>query len=296
LRYDPDALIIGIAPVGGRLPPEWRVIINSAISHGMDIINGLHHFFSEDPEFRKAASKYGVNIVDVRKPSPDIKEKVATSMIRKIDVPVVTVLSTDLAAGKNVALIELLRESERRGFNSGFIATGQTTIMIGADAGACTDAIPADFMVGMVEPIIIDVANKGKDIIFVEGQGSLSHPWAGHETLAIIYGSWPDAVILVHKPFLEKRIFFPEFDLPHPNDEIKKIETVFPETRVIGIAINGFLKSDEEIRAACERIEADTGLPTTDVYGFGAEKLFDPLIRYLRTTGKKKLLTWLKDP
>jgi uncharacterized NAD-dependent epimerase/dehydratase family protein len=289
LIYNPEALVIGIAPVGGRLPPEWRAIIHSAMSHGMDVINGLHQFLSEEPEFREAASNYGVNIVDVRKPPPNVKENIATGMIRKIDVPIVTILSTDVAAGKNIALIELLREAERRGFNPGFIATGQTTIMIGADAGATIDSIPADFMIGTVESMIIDVVNRGKDIIFVEGQGALSHPWVGHETLAIIYGSWPDAVILVHNPFLEKRIFFPEFDLPKPNDEIKMIETVFPETRVVGIAVNGFLKSDREIRAACERLEADTGLPTTDVYRFGAAKLFDPLIQYLKKAGKKKL-------
>jgi len=286
LPYVPEALLIGIAPVGGALPTEWRVIIKNAISHKLDIISGLHYFLSDDSELRDLANNYGVNLLDVRKPPPDIKERIWTGMVRKIKVPIVTILSTDICAGKNVVTIELLREAEKRGFDPGFVATGQTMQMIGADAGANIDAIPGDFMVGQVEKMVLDVAKKPKDLIFVEGQGALSHPWVGHETLAVILGSWPDAVVLAHNPFLRTRYKFPEFGPPSPNDEIKKIVTIFPETRVIGIGVNGFKKNDEEIRRACEKIEAETGLPTTDVYRFGAEKLFDALIEYLKTVKK----------
>lgn len=298
LKYQPKALIIGTAPVGGALAPDrgrnadgqaraWTSTINNAIVNGMDIVNGLHQFFSDDPQFSKLAAEHKVKLIDFRKPSPDFRERIFKGEIRKVDVPVVTILSTDLAAGKNIAIIELLKEAEKKGLNPGFVATGQTTMMIGADAGIAVDALPADFMAGSVEHAVLEVAKMGKDIIFVEGQGALSHPWAGHETLAVIYGSWPDAVILVHNPFLEKRSFFPEFDMPTPQDEIKKVETIFPETRVVGIAVNGFLKSDEEIRAACKKIEAETGLPATDCYRFGASRLFDPLVKYLNTTKKK---------
>ena len=300
LKYEPKALIIGTAPVGGALAEgwwrgkdvqaaAWSKTIKGAIVNGMDIVNGLHQFFSDDPEFSKFAIEHKVKIVDHRKPSPDFRERVFTGEIRKVDLPIVTILSTDLAAGKNIAILELLKEAEKKGLNPGFVATGQTTMMIGADAGIAVDALPADFMAGSVEHAVLAVAKMGKDMIFVEGQGALSHPWAGHETLAVIYGSWPDAVILVHNPFLQKRAFFPEFDMPHPRDEIKKIETIFPDTRVVGIAVNGFLKSDEEIRVACRRLAAETKLPTTDCYRFGASTLFDPLVKYLNTTKKKPI-------
>ncbi|MFT5527738.1 MAG: putative NAD-dependent epimerase/dehydratase family protein, partial [Pirellulaceae bacterium] len=39
-----DTLVLGIAPPGGRLPESWRPIILAAISRGMNIVNGLHHF------------------------------------------------------------------------------------------------------------------------------------------------------------------------------------------------------------------------------------------------------------
>lgn len=289
-RYNPEVLIIGVAPVGGDLPLEWKKMISTAISHKIDIISGLQFFISDSPEFKKAARKHGVNIVDFRKPPTNLKEMVFTGKIWEIDVPVVTIMSTDLCAGKNPTTIELVREAEKRGFNPGWVATGQTTMMIGADAGICVDSLIADFMSGAVEKMVLDVVNKGKNIIFVESQCSISHPWCAQESLAILNGSWPDAIILAHNPFSEKRIFFPKLDNPHPNDEIKKIETMLPETRVVGITLNGYGKNDEEVRAACETIEAETGLPATDVIRFGAENLLDAIVRHLKKMEGKKLV------
>ena len=35
---------------------------------GMNIVNGLPEFFTDDEEFRQKASEYGVRIYDIRKP------------------------------------------------------------------------------------------------------------------------------------------------------------------------------------------------------------------------------------
>src|SRR5579883_3273814 len=70
LKYQPDTLLIGIAPQGGNLPESWRGQLLTAMENGLDIINGLHVFFSEDEQLRSAAQRYGVSIYDVRRP-PD---------------------------------------------------------------------------------------------------------------------------------------------------------------------------------------------------------------------------------
>jgi uncharacterized NAD-dependent epimerase/dehydratase family protein len=154
--------------------------------------------------------------------------------------------------------------------------------MIGCDAGECVDALPADFMGGEVERMVVDVADMGKDIIFVEGQASLSHPTYGQESLAIIYGSWPDAVILVHDPFRETRDGFPQFKVPKPTVEMNMIQTICPKTKIVGIAVNGDLKSDEEVKDAIKQIEKETELPATDALRFGAAKLFDALEKHIK--------------
>ncbi|MGH7700204.1 MAG: DUF1611 domain-containing protein, partial [Gemmatimonadales bacterium] len=42
LRRGATALLIGIAPRGGRLPPEWRAWLAAAIERGLEIWSGLH--------------------------------------------------------------------------------------------------------------------------------------------------------------------------------------------------------------------------------------------------------------
>jgi uncharacterized NAD-dependent epimerase/dehydratase family protein len=284
LKYKPEVLIIGIAPPGGDLPEEWKSIIKSAVRHRLDIVSGLHYFFGDQPEFMKLAKRHRTRLVDVRKPPKGLQ--ILTGKSRAIKQPVVAVLSTDAASGKNVAMVALENEAKKRGYDSGFVATGQTTIMMGCDAGAAIDAIPGDFMSGQTEKMTLAVASTHKDIILVEGQASLSHPTYGQESLSILYGAWPDAVILVHDPFREERDGFPQFTVPQPKEEILMIETVCPKTKVVGIAVNGDLKPTSEVVEAMRRIEDETHLPTTDVVRFGAEKLFDALIDRFESVGK----------
>ena len=64
----PACFIYGVAPLEAFLNNEQRNILLSAIEKGMDIVNGLHEFLTEDEEFIQKAKKYGVAIYDIRKP------------------------------------------------------------------------------------------------------------------------------------------------------------------------------------------------------------------------------------
>jgi uncharacterized NAD-dependent epimerase/dehydratase family protein len=68
LPQAPDTLLIGIAPTGGKLPPEWRTTILEAIEKGLEVHSGLHTFLGDDPEFSAAAAAKGVRIVDIGRP------------------------------------------------------------------------------------------------------------------------------------------------------------------------------------------------------------------------------------
>ncbi len=64
----PDFFIFGMAPSSGMLSATERVLLLDAMSLGMNIVNGLHEFLNDDPEFIAARNAHNVTIIDVRRP------------------------------------------------------------------------------------------------------------------------------------------------------------------------------------------------------------------------------------
>jgi uncharacterized NAD-dependent epimerase/dehydratase family protein len=65
----PDYFIFGMAPSSGMLSLHERGLVLEAISHGMNIVNGLHEFLNDDPVFKAACAVSNVEILDVRRPA-----------------------------------------------------------------------------------------------------------------------------------------------------------------------------------------------------------------------------------
>ena len=63
----PDSLIFGMAPAGGLLTTGQRTDLLDGIARGMNLVNGLHEFLNDDPEFASAALLADVTITDVRR-------------------------------------------------------------------------------------------------------------------------------------------------------------------------------------------------------------------------------------
>ncbi len=283
LTYQPDTLLIGIAPMGGALPQAWHWQLLTAINAGLDIISGLHVFIADDDELRLAAEKRGVMIWDVRR--PPTQNRVAQFIPHRPGSHTVLMVGSDCATGKMTVALELDREAQRRGLNSAFVATGQTGIMI-SGTGLPVDRIISDFVAGMVEEMVLDFTAK-HDWVFVEGQGALNHPGYSPVTLGLIHGSMPDAMIFSHKagattiegydhcplPSLKRMIAFNE-------DTVSWVRPERP-CKVAGLAIVTHGLSEQEARDAIKRAEDETGLPATDILRFGATVLMDALQRQL---------------
>lgn len=277
LTYQPDTLMIGIAPVGGALPASWRWQLLAAINAGLDIISGLHFFISDDDELRTAAEKRGVTIWDVRRP-PD-KNRVAEFIPHRPGSHTILIVGSDCAIGKMTTALELDREARNRGLNSAFVATGQTGIMI-ANNGLPVDRIISDFVAGMVEEMVLDFTNK-YDWVFVEGQGALNHPGYSPVTLGLIHGSMPDAMIFCHKAGATTIDGYPNCPLPSLSRMIQfnedTVSWVRPERpcKVVGLALMTLHLNEQEAWDALKQAEDETGLPATDVLRFGAGVLMD---------------------
>jgi len=272
----PDCYIYGKAPIEAYISTEERNLVLEAMENGMDIINGLHQFFSEDREFVQMAARNDIQIKDIRKP-PKIKDlHVFTGQISKVNVPVIAVLGTDCACGKRTTAVELNNALNNLGIKSVLIATGQSGLMQGAMYGVSMDALVSQFVIGEIENSVIQAfENENPDIILVEGQSALSHP-AFMSSLGILKGSMPDGIILQHPSARTFRCDFPDLEMPTVESEIKLIEAI-SQAKVMAIALSHEDLSDEEMMKIIKRYEMQFQLPTTDVLNHGCHKLVQTL-------------------
>ncbi len=273
----PNYFIYGIAPLASFLCKEQKEVILSAMKMGMNIVNGLPEFFTDNERFMQKAREYNVQIYDIRKP-PDRKNLHNFSgRIHDVKIPVITVFGTDCAVGKRTTAVKLVEALKQEGLNAVFIATGQTGILQGAKYGIAVDVLSSGFATGEVEHAIVTAyEHEQPDIIVVEGQGALSHP-AFTSSSAILKGAIPDAVIIQDSPKRKNHCDYPNIALPPLGNEIDLIEA-FSETEVIAITINHDGMTDDELENTIIEYENIYKLPTTDVLKHGCDKLTDRLL------------------
>ena len=259
----PDYLIFGMAPASGMLSSRDRGILLEAIDLGMSIVNGLHEFLSDDPEFVAASVARNVRILDVRKPPAKESLRTFSGRIAEVTCLRIAVLGTDCSVGKRTTATVLTRALNDRGITAVMIGTGQTGLIQGARYGVALDAVPSQFCAGELEAAVLEAFEvENPDVIVVEGQGALSHP-AYPTSALILRGCCPDGVVLQHAPARAHRCDFEHMPVPEPADEIHLIQT-FSETKVIGLTINHENMTDADISAAIARYQDELGIPVTD--------------------------------
>jgi uncharacterized NAD-dependent epimerase/dehydratase family protein len=287
LALGATSVLIGIAPIGGRLPEAWRAWLLEAIEGGCDLMSGLHTFLGDDPLLADAARKHGRTITDCRRPPRDIP--VASGRAKDVDAFVVLTVGTDCNVGKMTAQLRLVHELQQLGLRTSFVATGQTGMMI-EGWGIAVDAVVADFIAGAAEQLVLRGA-KDADVVLVEGQGSINHPGYSGVTLGLLHGSCPDAMILCHQATRTSIGEYREvswLELPPLGKYVEWYESlgnaVHP-TRVVGIALNTYDMDELSARAACERAARETGLPATDPVRFDPAPLVEAIVRARDSAG-----------
>ena len=259
----PDCFIFGMAPASGRLSSRDRGVLLEAIDLGMNVVNGLHEFLTDDPEFVAASVARNVKILDVRKPPATESLRTFSGRIAEVTCPRIAVLGTDCSVGKRTTATVLTRALNDLGIKAVMIGTGQTGLIQGARYGVCLDSVPSQFCAGELEATVIEAFEAERpDVILVEGQGALSHP-AYPTSALILRGCCPDGVVLQHAPARAHRADFEHMAMPEPADEIHLIQT-FSDTRVIGLTINHENMTDADVSAAIARYQDELGIPVTD--------------------------------
>jgi uncharacterized NAD-dependent epimerase/dehydratase family protein len=276
------ALLIGVAPTGGKLDAAWRAPLLQAIGAGLHLEAGLHTQLSEDPELRRAATRAGVALRDLRAAPADLTVP-GGPYSRPDSVRVVHSVGSDTVIGKKVVTLELDRAARERGVRSVYVPTGQTGVAI-AGWGIAVDHVISDYVAGAAERLVKEGAPRG-DLLFLEGQGALFHPAYSGVTLGLLHGSAPDLLVLVHKAGATALRNYPDLPIPPLGELIGAYEsTAGPvrPARVAAVALNtADLGSDDEARAAIAAAESETGLVADDVVRFGPDRVLDAVLAAL---------------
>lgn len=273
----PDFFIFGMAPSSGMLSKHERGLVLEAMSHGMNIVNGLHEFLNDDPVFTAACLASKVEILDVRRPRDKKDLHLFSGRIAEVTCPVIAVLGTDCAIGKRTTANIITSALNAEGIKTVMIGTGQTGLIQGARYGVALDAVPSQFCAGELEATIVNAFEiENPDVIIVEGQGSLSHP-AFSSSSFILRGSCPNGVVLQHAPRRSVRCDFEKMTMPTPASEINLIET-FAATKVIGLTINHEKMNDTEVSAAIIQYEQELGIPSTDALTRSPKRLVEMVL------------------
>jgi uncharacterized NAD-dependent epimerase/dehydratase family protein len=282
LALGPTSLLVGIAPAGGELPAGFRREIAAALRAGLEIVSGLHTILGDDAEFAELARAHDSRIWDLRLPPA---APLFSGAAYDIEATILLTVGSDCAVGKMTASLELARAARERGTRAVFVPTGQTGIAI-AGWGTSIDRVVADFAPGAAEQLVLEgerrvgaEAGGNGALLVVEGQGGINHPAYAPVTLALLYGSAPDALVLVHVP---SRRAIDGYDIPllGYRELIRTYEALcagVKPARVVAIALNTRDLDEAAARAAIREATEQTGLPCDDVVRFGPLALYDAL-------------------
>jgi len=271
-----DALLIGIAPIGGGFEESWRSDVRAAIERDCDVIAGLHYVLAEDEEFAALAAEHCVSLRDVREPPDGLT--VAEGTAGAVDARVVLTVGTDCSSGKMTSSFELRDAARERGLDAAVVPTGQTGIMI-TGWGIAIDRVVADFAAGATERLVQQAGDH--DVLFVEGQGAIAHPAYSGVTASILHGAQPDSLVLCHNAGNETFGGYDAFALPSPAAYVALYESmadpIAPAAVDAGMLNTAGLEP-EAAEAAVEAYAAEIGAPATDPIRDDADDVLDALL------------------
>ena len=285
LKESPNAKsIVIMLPIGAEGAALKYAV--QAIDAGLNVVTSFRSLsIDENPSLKKFADAKNVSIKEIG-PRLDVVEKIAgiapeksCEILPKISynpkAPVIFVGGTSQECGKRTTTKMLGIAASERGLTPAIISTDEMGLEEPTDFNFRAGSLSAmDVPAAVLSAIKYVEETKNPDIIFIEGQSSLTEKGNPHPrglSAAILIGAAPDAVIVGHRPN------HPYREPKGIDEEIRAIEAVEP-TKVVGISIN--LKNaglDMDI----EYFESRTDLPVEDVYNNGASKLLDAILEYL---------------
>lgn len=282
LSQKPKYCIIGVAVHGGKMPESFRPQVVEAIKNGISIVSGLHSYLSDDVEFRQLASRYGVELLDVRKPRPIKELRFWSGDIYSLKIPRIAMLGMDCVIGKRTTGRLLMEMCCRNEIKTELIYTGQTGWMQGLKYGFIFDATVNDFISGEIEGAILQCAREAQpDLILIEGQSSLRNPSGPCGAEFILSGDCR-GVILQHAPGRRHFDGLEKLDckIPSVASEIELIACY--GARTLAVTLNETNMSSEELDLYRKNLQDQLGIPVIRPLKQSLDPLLPVIIDFMK--------------
>lgn len=281
----PTTCVVGVATLGGRLETGLREQILVAVRAGLNIVNGLHEFVSDDPEIANEAAIRGVGLRDIRKPRPSAQLHFWSGAVRSVGTPRIAVLGTDCGLGKRTTAQLLTDAANAVGIRTEMIYTGQTGWMQGGRYGFILDSVANDFVCGELEHAIVECEREARpDLMIIEGQSALRNP-SGPCGAELLLAGGARGVVLQHAP---ARTHFEGFEasgieIPTLESEVALIGHYQAET--IAVCLNGEGLPPGSMEETQRKLGAALGVPVVDPLSEGVECLLPAIRRFMAREG-----------
>lgn len=262
LPIPPQYIIIGVAVAGGKIPAEMLDALKDAIKLGLNIINGLHEFLNDKPDFVELAKQHKVSITDVRKAKKAYEMQYWSGQIKDVKAPRVAVLGMDCAVGKRTTSRFLVEECRKQGLKAEMISTGQTGWMQDGKYAFILDSTLNDFVTGELETQIIKCDEEAQpDVIFLNGQSALRNPIGptGAELLLSGQAKWVILQAIPARKYYEGTEDNIMAEIPSVASEIELIKMYGSE--VIAVTLNTHGLTTDEARKTQSILRGELGLP-----------------------------------
>lgn len=280
--------IIGVATTGGKIPKNLRMELLEALSYGMSIVNGLHHYLRDDSEIVQKAKKNQADLIDIRIPKNAKDQKFWTGEIINVKAPRLALLGMDCNLGKRTTGLWLRDSCRKHGIKTEMVYTGQTGKIQGGRYGFILDSTLNDFVSGELEFEIVQCDKiENPDLILLEGQSSLRNP-SGPCGSEFICSAMAKGVILQYAP---KQKYF----LADNNRKLLPIPPIEEEMELIrlygaqplAVTLNSSNLSIKELFKEQKKLENLLGVPVVSPMEHGMGEIIPIVKDYVETQSLK---------
>jgi uncharacterized NAD-dependent epimerase/dehydratase family protein len=290
LKAAPQYLIVGVAFAGGRLPVEMLDVLKTGIRLKLNIVNGLHEFLTDKPDFVALATEFGVELTDIRRAKKATEMHYWSGAITEVHAPRIAVLGMDCAVGKRTTSRFLVEKCREMGIKAEMISTGQTGWMQDGRFGFILDATLNDFVTGELETQIVKCDKEAApDVLFLNGQSALRNPIGpcGSELLLSGQAKWVVLQAMPSRKYYEGTEDNLKAEIPSIASEIELIKMYGAET--IAVTLNTHGLTTEEARKMAAILRGPLGIPVVLPLEDGVGEIVDVIRQKILTEWEHRL-------